>query len=42
MRLLRLGKEKKEDRKKPQGKNMMAALFHKAAIRKKKNHRTKI
>jgi len=45
VRPLRLGEEKKkeeEDRKKPQGKNIMAPLLHRAAIKKDRNHRTKI
>jgi len=29
---IRRGKKKKEDRKKPQGKNIMAPLLHRAAI----------
>jgi len=41
---IRRGKKKKEeeDRKKPQGKNIMAPLLHRAAIKKDRNHRTKI
>jgi len=36
---IRRGKKEEEDRKKLQGKNIMAPLLHRAAIR---NHRAKI
>jgi len=34
---IRRGKKKKEERKKPQGKNIMACRFHRAAIMMKCN-----